>query len=131
MDAQRLSEIPLFAGLSRRDRKRVAEHADEVDVASGTTLIREGHLAYEFFAVIEGVADVLQGDQRIAALGPGEVFGEIGVLATHKRTATVVATSPMKLIVMYGPELTALSEKVPEVFEKLREIIREREPGSA
>lgn len=128
MDSQRLEDIPLFSELSRRDRKRVAEHADEVDIASGTTLIEEGRLAYEFFVIVEGMADVFHGSDKIASVGPGDVLGEIGVLQTHKRTATVVATSPMRLVVMYGPELTALTDKMPKVLDRLYAIIRERTP---
>lgn len=128
MDSQRLQDIPLFSELSRRDRKRVAQHADEVDVASGTTLIEEGRLAYEFFVIVEGTADVFHGSDRIATVGRGDVLGEIGVLKTHKRTATVVATSPMRLVVMYGPELSALTDSMPEVLDRLYAIIRERMP---
>jgi CRP-like cAMP-binding protein len=131
LDPKRLKDIPLFSELSRRDRKLVAEHADEVDVPSGTTLIEQGRLAYEFFVITEGSADVFDGDEKIAAVGPGEVLGEMGVLETHKRTATVVATSPMSLIVIYGPELTALTAKMPDIMDRLNAIIQERSPDSA
>lgn len=130
MEPQRLKDIPLFSELGRRDRKSVAEHADEVDVPSGTTLIEQGRLAYEFFVITDGTADILDGDEKIAEVGPGDVLGEIGVLETHKRTATVVATSPMRLVVMYGPELTALKDKIPDVLDRLYAIIRERTPDS-
>lgn len=130
MEPSELKDVPLFSELSRRDRKIVAQHADEVDVASGKTLIEQGRLAYEFFVITEGTADVFHGDEKIADVGPGDVLGEMGVLETHKRTATVVATSPMKLVVIYGPELTALTDKMPDVLDKLRDIIRRRTPDS-
>ena len=66
MEPSELKDVPLFSELSRRDLKIVAEHADEVDVASGKTLIEQGRLAYEFFVITEGTADVFHGDEKIA-----------------------------------------------------------------
>ena len=126
MDADRLAEVPLFSGLSKRRRTLVARYADEIDVAAGAALIEEGHLAYEFFAILDGTAEVRHGDEPIRTLGPGDVFGEIGVLETHKRTASVVATSPMTLVVMYAPELNSLSTHIPDVFAELQELINVR-----
>jgi CRP-like cAMP-binding protein len=126
MDPASLKDVPLFAGLSRRVRKIVAQHADEVAVAAGTEIVSEGALAHELFVLVEGTAEVSEGGTMIRQLGPGDVVGEIGVLKTHKRTATVTATTPVKAIVVYGPELTALDETMPEVFTELESLIEER-----
>ncbi len=126
MDASRLESVPLFAELSRKDRKAVARHADEVDLPSGATIVEQGRLAYELFVLESGSADVVIDDQVIAQMGPGDVVGEIGVLKTHTRTATVVATSPITAIVIYGPELTALTESLPGVRAELERLITER-----
>ena len=126
MDPASLKDVPLFAGLSRRVRKVVAQHADEVAVAAGTEIVSEGALAHELFVIVEGTAEVSKGGTMIRQLGPGDVVGEIGVLKTHKRSATVTATTPVKAIVVYGPELTALDETMPEVFAELESLIEER-----
>jgi CRP-like cAMP-binding protein len=126
MDPASLKDVPLFAGLSRRVRKIVAQHADEVAMAAGTEIVSEGALANELFVIVEGTAEVFEGGTMIRQLGPGAVVGEIGVLRTHKRTATVTATTPVKAIVVYGPELTALDETMPEVFAELESLIEER-----
>ena len=126
MDPASLKDVPLFAGLSRRVRKIVAQHADEVAMAAGTEIVSEGALANELFVIVEGTAEVFEGGTMIRQLGPGAVVGEIGVLRTHKRTATVTATTPVKAIVLYGPELTALGETMPEVFTELESLIEER-----
>ena len=126
MDASRLESVPLFAELSRKDRKAVARHADEVDLPSGATIVEQGRLAYELFVLESGTADVLIDDDVIAQIGPGDVVGEIGVLKTHTRTATVVATSPITAIVIYGQELTALTESLPGVRAELERLITER-----
>ena len=130
MDASRLESIPLFAELSRKDLKAVARHADEVDLPSGAKIVEQGRLAYELFVVESGTADVLIDDQVIAQIGPGDVVGEIGVLKTHTRTATVVATSPITAIVIFGPELTALTESLPGVRAELERLIVERSGSS-
>ena len=126
MDPASLKDVPLFTGLSRGARKIVARHTDEVELAAGAKIVSEGAVAYELFVIVDGTADVFEGETKIAELGPGDVVGEIGVLRTHRRTATVVATTPVKALVMYGPELTALHETMPEVFTELESLIEER-----
>ncbi len=129
MDVARLEEVPLFSGLSRRKRKIVAQHADEIDLPAGTRLVEEGRLAYELFVILDGKAHVFEGDTKIAELGPGDVVGEIGVLETLTRTATVVATTPINAIVMYGRELRALDKALPGIFVQLQDLVRERLDG--
>jgi 5-deoxy-D-glucuronate isomerase len=97
MDAARLAQVPLFADLTDDERAEVAACMREVAVDPGTTLATEGDNAYELFVIEAGDADVQKGGEVIRKLGPGDVFGEIGLLATGTRTATVVATSPMRL----------------------------------
>ena len=77
MDPRDVQSIPLFAGLSKDDQQVVAQYADEVDVKEGKVLAEEGRLAYEFFAIKDGTAEVKLGGQHTAALGPGDFFGEI------------------------------------------------------
>ena len=129
MDQARLGDLPLFSHLSRKQRKAIAQHADEVDIAAGAKIVEQNRLATELFVIEKGTADVFDGDDLIAKLGPGDVVGEIGVLETHKRTASVVATSPVSAVVMYGPELTALKDSLPDVFAELEELVRNRLEG--
>lgn len=126
IDAEPLKNLPIFSGLSRRELRIVAQHADEVVLPAGREIVSAGALAYEMFIIVEGAADVLVDSVKINQLGSGDVVGEIGVLKTHKRTATVVATTPIKAVVMYGPELQALEQSVPELFTQLKSLIRER-----
>ncbi len=126
VDIANLESIPLFAALPRKERSVVAEHADEVRLEQGTHIVDEGHLAYEVFVFKSGTADVLHDGAVIARIGPGDVVGEIGVLKTHIRTATVIATSPVEAIVMYGPELTGLKGTMPHVWAELERLVEER-----
>ena len=126
MDPRDVQSIPLFAGLSKDDQKVVAQYADEVDVDTGTVLAQEGRLAYEFFAIKAGTAEVKLGGRRAAELGPGDFFGEIGLLAGDRRVASVVAASPMSLIVLTGSQLRAIDSRMPGVAERIRSAMAQR-----
>jgi CRP/FNR family transcriptional regulator, cyclic AMP receptor protein len=126
MDVRDVQSIPLFAGLSKDDQRVVAQYADEVDVPAGKVLAEEGRLAYEFFAIKEGTAEVKIGGQRAAELGPGDFFGEIGLLAGDRRVATVVATSDMSLVVLTGSQLRAIDSRMPGVAERIRSAMEQR-----
>jgi CRP/FNR family transcriptional regulator, cyclic AMP receptor protein len=125
MDLSRLREIPLFAGVSDEDLRRIATFAAEDSAEAGTTLVREGDYSTELVAIEEGTADVLQQGKRVASLGPGDVFGETGVLEKGMRNASVVATSPMRLVKLTTWEIKRLT---PESIARLREVAAERRP---
>ena len=126
MDARDVQSIPLFAGLSKDDQKVVAQYADEVDVDTGAVLAEEGRLAYEFFAIKAGTAEVRLGGEHAAALGPGDFFGEIGLLAGDRRVASVVATTPMSLVVLTGSQLRGIDSRMPGVAERIRSAMAQR-----
>jgi CRP/FNR family cyclic AMP-dependent transcriptional regulator len=126
MDANRLKSIPLFADLSDHERGQIARWADEVQVPEGKHLADQGEFAYEFFVIEEGSAVVTRDGERLKELGAGDFFGEIALLETDRRTATVTASSPMRLIVMHGRDFREMASEMPHVAEKIRAAIRER-----
>ncbi len=126
MDASRLKSIPLFADLSDHERGQVARWADEVQVPEGKHLADQGEFAYEFFVIEEGSAVVTRNGERLKDLGAGDFFGEIALLETDRRTATVTASSPMRLIVMHARDFREMASEMPHVAEKIRAAIRER-----
>ena len=126
MDPRDVQSIPLFAGLSKDDQKVVAQYADEVDVEPGTELAQEGRLAYEFFAIKTGTAEVKLGGQHAATLGPGDFFGEIALLGGDRRVASVVATTSMSLVVLTGSQLRAIDSRMPGVAERIRSAMAQR-----
>jgi CRP/FNR family transcriptional regulator, cyclic AMP receptor protein len=126
MDPKRLRDIPLFAGLSKEDLEQLGRWTDEIEVPEGKRLAEEGNFAHEFFVVEEGTADVTQDGNTIATLTAGDFFGEIGLVATERRTASVVATSPMRLVVMSGRDFRAMQDKLPHIADEVRQTIIER-----
>ena len=126
VDATAVRDIKLFAGFDEPKRQHIAGACRELEVDAGTTLTEQGEFGYAMFAVLEGTADVSRGGEPIGTLGPGDVFGEIAVFFGGQRTATVKATSPMRLVMLFNGELARLDREVPELADELRKVIAER-----
>jgi len=128
MDPARLKSIRLFEQLSDEQLRSIAPFADETSVPEGEQLVREGDFSYELIGIEEGTAQVTRGGDQVADLGPGDFFGEIGVMERGLRTATVVATSPMRLITLTRWELRRMDKEMPEAMEQIRRAADERRP---
>jgi CRP-like cAMP-binding protein len=126
VEPERLEQIPLFADLTAEERADVAACLREVSVDAGAELATQGEHAYELFVIEEGDAEVRKDGEVVWTLGAGDVFGEIGLLATGTRTASVVATSPMRLVAMFSREYKQLEGRVPGLTKSLRETMAER-----
>jgi cAMP-dependent protein kinase regulator len=126
MDAARLKDIPLFASLSDRDRRQVAQWADELEVREGERLVNQGAFAHEFFAILEGTAEVTKDGDVVRELGPGDFFGEIALLEEERRTASVTAKTPMRVVVMFGRDFRQMDSVMPDVARQVQQAIEER-----
>lgn len=126
MEPEQLEQIPLFADLTAQERADIAPCLREVDVEAGTELTTQGDWAYELFVIEAGEAEVRKDGEVVRKLGAGDAFGEIGLMATGTRTASVVATSPMRLAAMFLREFKQLEGRVPDLAKSLREMIAER-----
>src|SRR5918996_1061613 len=120
MDAATLETIPLFAGLTLDQRERIGGVCQEIEIEAGATLLREGDFGYAMFAILDGAADVLKDGAVIRTLQPGDVFGEIAVLAGGRRTATVAARTPMRLVTVLNRDVWAMEQESPKVGAALR-----------
>ncbi|HSD48311.1 MAG TPA: cyclic nucleotide-binding domain-containing protein [Actinomycetota bacterium] len=121
MDAERLKQLPLFADLPHKQLVRVAGWADEIDLPEGKHLIQQGAFPHEFFLITEGTAQVLHDGRHIADLGSGDFFGEIALVEHQRRTASVVASTPIRVVVMAAREFDAMDRELPEVAERIRQ----------
>jgi CRP-like cAMP-binding protein len=120
VDSAALDEIPLFADLTADERAAVAASLRDVAVEPGTMLAVQGDNAWHWFLIESGSAEVRRHGSVVRTLGPGDVFGEIGLLATGTRTASVIATSPMRLGAMFMGEFNRLEARVPGLARALR-----------
>jgi CRP-like cAMP-binding protein len=109
-----LRSIPLFKNLTDSQRERAAERLQEVDVDLGAVIARRGDFAYHLFVVREGTAAVTIDEELVTTLGPGSTFGEIGILEHGRRTANVVAATPMRLFTMTVGDFDELCKELPE-----------------
>jgi len=116
----------MFRHLSQSELERVAGWLQAYSVPEGDLLVREGASAQEFFLIEDGEAAVLQDGERIAVLGPGDFFGEIGLVETDRRTASIIAATPMDVIVMYRAEFEQMEKELPTVADQIRAAIRAR-----
>jgi CRP-like cAMP-binding protein len=126
VDAKRLEQVPLFAGLSKKERERVAMWADEIDEPAGYSLVDQGTFPHEFFVLLEGSVEVTKDGQHLADLGPGDFFGEIALVEHERRTATVRTTTPVRAVVMHAREFSAMRGELPAVCDRIETAIRER-----
>jgi len=93
MDADLLSALPLFEGLTTEQQERCAALFRETQLLAGSGLAREGDFAYKFFVVLDGEVEILRDFEHVAHLGPGDFFGEMGLVSGDRRNARVVARS--------------------------------------
>src|SRR3954452_22300720 len=130
MDADELGQVSLFSDLSQDDLDAIATYADEVTVSEGKHLVDEGGYAYDLFVIVDGKAQVIAGGDVVAELGPGDFFGEAGVLEKQQRNATVVAKSRMRLVTLTGWDLRRMRNQLGPVMDKLEQAIQARQPVS-
>ena len=126
MDPAELSKVGLFSELSEEDLEAISTYADEVTVSEGKHLVDQGGYAYDLFAIVEGTAQVIMGGEVVAELGPGDFFGEAGVLEKQQRNATVVAKTRMRLVTLTGWDLRRMRRQLGPVMDKLERAIEQR-----
>jgi CRP-like cAMP-binding protein len=114
-----LATVPLFSALSKKDLQKIARASDEIEVEAGRVLVQEGTSGHEAFVILEGRATVERKGLTVADLGPGHYFGELALLDGGPRTATVIATTPLKVLVLGQREFSGVLDSVPGLAHKL------------
>jgi aromatic-L-amino-acid/L-tryptophan decarboxylase len=128
VDVAKLDGLDLFAGLSTQQLQLIAEQAVEVDVPDGRELVSDGALAWDFYVIEEGSAEVRRGQKVFRTLGPGDFFGELGVMGSdRRRTANVVTTSPVRAIKLTTHQVRTIAGEIPVFAERVQAAIAERE----
>lgn len=121
-----IRHAPLFAHVSKRQLAQIAQIADEIDLREGKEMTKQGARGREFFVLLEGNADVKKNGRRINALGPGDFFGEIALVSDTPRTATVIATSPVRALVITDRSFKRLMSDSPEIQERVLSALAAR-----
>ncbi len=126
VDRTLVDSIPILATLPPPARAALAAAFDEVTVPSGERVVSQGDFAYELFAILAGTARVEQDGNVVARLRPGELCGEIGLLLTGRRTAAIVAETPLRLLALFDQSFRSLSRQHPEFAALVRNQSRGR-----
>ena len=126
MDATQLKRIPLFADADEDELRQVAAFAESKEVPEGEVVLQEGGFSRELLAIEDGTAEVTRDGDHVADLGPGDIFGEAGMLDEEMRSATVTATSTLKLISMGHFEVKRLKKDAPDVYSRIEDLVEER-----
>ena len=124
-----LRNIPLFSGLSQRHLNAIAKYADGVQLRQGAILAKQGRQGLEAMIIVDGRARVERDGKVLAELGPGAVVGELAVIDAKPRSATVIAETPVSLLVVHRRDFVSLVEVIPglarNLLVKLCERLRE------
>jgi len=121
-----LGQVPLFAGLSRRHLKQIAEHADEIGFRKGEAIVEEDQPGGTFYVILEGEIRVVRHKRTIARMGPGEFFGEISLLDGGPRTATVVAETPVTAVRVFKRSFDKVVTQEPGVASQILAVVARR-----
>ena len=121
-----LKRVPLFAGCATGQLESIGQLADEVDVAAGTTLMKEGQFAGEFFVIIDGSVRVDRDGTTVRTLGPGDFLGEIALVDGGPRTATATTATASRLLVVGHREFHSLMEAHPAISMSILEALAKR-----
>jgi CRP-like cAMP-binding protein len=124
MDPNRLRAIPLFSHLSDAEARKLATFATETSVPAGQILMKQGDYSTELIAIEEGTADVLRDGRKLASVGTGDLIGEMGLLSRELRTASVIATAPMRIIKLTHWEVARMSD---DTVDRIKQIVAERQ----
>jgi CRP-like cAMP-binding protein len=124
MDPSRLRAIPLFSSLSDGEARKLATFATETSVPQDQILMKQGDYSTDLIAIEEGTADVVRDGRKIASVGPGDLIGEMGLLSRDLRTASVIATSPMRIIKLTHWEVARMSD---DTVDRIKVIVAARQ----
>jgi CRP/FNR family transcriptional regulator, cyclic AMP receptor protein len=114
-----LAGVALFDSLDAAQLEELASWFHVQNAGEGLRLVGEGAPGYTFFVILDGTAEVTADGDSLAALGPGDFFGEIAILGEGRRTATVTSTSPVRMLVLFGTEFRKLELAHPSVADEI------------
>ena len=124
--AEALRKAPLFEGLSKKELLEVARVTEDLHVPAGTVLCKEDTLGREFYVIVDGTIDVTRGGKKIATRGAGDFVGEIALLTSARRTATVTAATPVRCLILMRGDFRRVLDENRSIERKVMEALAER-----
>jgi len=121
-----LAQVPLFRGMTNKELRDIAKATVELTIDQGKEFVTQGDVGREAFVVVEGTADVVRNGQTIAQLGPGACVGELALLDHGPRTASVLAATPLTVLVLGPREFLGVLDEVPTLSHKILSALASR-----
>ena len=122
----KLASVPLFSGVKPKELKKLSKRMTERSFNEGDEITREGESGIGFFVIEDGNATVSVGGEIVRTLGPGEHFGEIALIDSGPRSATIIAGTDLRCRGMSAWEFRPFVEEHPEVAWALLETLVSR-----
>ena len=120
-----LQETPLFANTTEKSLESMIKSAVQKTVSPGDKVVQEGQGGVGFYLILEGKAEVIKDGTKLAELGTGNFFGELGVIDGQVRTADVVAVTETKCWILSQWAMKSIIANHPEVaLSMLEELAR-------
>jgi len=110
-----LSTASLFQGLSKRHLREIAKVSGSLRCSAGKELVKEGATGRVFYLILEGTAKVVRGGRTVKRLGPGDFFGEMALLTTMPRSASVFAETSMGCVTLSAAHLRSVILENPQI----------------
>jgi CRP-like cAMP-binding protein len=128
-----LGTVPLFSALSQRHLRRIGGKATMKRYAPFTPIVRMGDTGDGFYVILDGVASVRKPGKRAVRLKAGDFFGELALLDSFPRSATVETESEVLAMRLGRPAFQKVLESEPKVavamLKALAARMRESSPG--
>ena len=121
-----LRHVPLFAGCSKKELGEISTLADELSLPAGTKLIEEGRQGHEFFLLVDGEVDVRMKGRKVKSLANGTWFGEMALVSSLPRNATITALSPVRVLVVHEQAFRRLLRDSPGIQLKVLQTLADR-----
>lgn len=114
-----LARVRLFSACSKKELATIGRASDEVVLPAGHVICEEGKAGHEFFLVLDGQVAVKRKGRKVASLGPGSHFGELALLHRGPRNASVVADTPVTVLVLGQREFSGVLDEIPGLAHKM------------
>lgn len=121
-----LARVPLFAQCTPDEIAAIEAVAQEHAYDAGQIIVTQGTPGQAFYTVLAGRVEIIRDDRSLGAFGPGDFFGEMSLLDSAPRSATITAIEPTTCLMLSSWDFKAVLERHPSIAIKLLEVLSRR-----
>ena len=129
MDVKRLQSLPLFQGIANEELEAIAATFQSAEMLAGSSLAKQDDFAYRFFVVLEGQVEVYRDFDHVADIGPGEFFGEMGLVSGERRNARVTAKTRVDIAWMMPWDFDEMTTSNADIAARISAVVAARMEG--